>query len=53
MVTLDMDPHPASHTVAALDSNGPLLGSIKMLNTSAGLATAPVRGCICLSPLGN
>src|SRR4051794_10288967 len=32
-----MDPHPGSHTVAALDSNGSLLGSIKVPNTSAGL----------------
>src|SRR3954471_13884642 len=37
MITLGMDPHPGSHTVAALDSNGSLLGSIKVLNTSAGL----------------
>src|SRR3954470_21954448 len=37
MITLGMDPHPGSHPVAALDSNGSLLGSIKVLNTSAGL----------------
>src|SRR3954471_1126883 len=37
MITLGMDPHPGSHTRAALDSNGSLLGSIKVLNTSAGL----------------
>lgn len=37
MITLGMDPHPGSHTVAALDSNGSLLGSIKVLNTSDGL----------------
>src|SRR5438270_12735496 len=37
MITLGMDPHPGSHTVAALDSNGSLVGSIKVLNTSAGL----------------
>jgi transposase len=37
MITLGMDPHPGSHTVAALDDNGSLLGSIKVLNTSAGL----------------
>jgi transposase len=37
MITLGMDPHPGSHTVAALDGNGSLLGSIKVLNTSAGL----------------
>ena len=37
MITLGMGPHPGSHTVAALDSNGSLLGSIKVLNTSAGL----------------
>lgn len=37
MITLGMDPHPGSHTVAALDFNGSLLGSIKVPNTSAGL----------------
>src|SRR3954447_5204757 len=37
MITLGMDPHPGSHTVAALDSNASLLHSIKVLNTSAGL----------------
>lgn len=37
MITLGMDPHPGSHTVAALDSNGSLLGSIQGLNTAAGL----------------
>jgi transposase len=37
MITLGMDPHPGSHTVAALDLNGSVLGSIKVLNTSAGL----------------
>jgi hypothetical protein len=37
MITLGMDPHPGSHTVAALDSNGSLVGSIKVPNTSAGL----------------
>ena len=37
MITLGMDPHPGSHTVAALDGNGSLLGSIKVLNTSTGL----------------
>lgn len=37
MITLGMDPHPGSHTIAALDSNGSLLGSIKVPNTSPGL----------------
>jgi hypothetical protein len=37
MITLGMDPHPGSHTVAALDSNGSLLGSIKVMNSPAGL----------------
>jgi transposase len=37
MITLGIDPHPGSHTVAALDLNGSVLGSIKVLNTSAGL----------------
>jgi len=38
IITLGMAPHPGSHTVAALDSNGALLGSIKVLNSSTGLA---------------
>src|SRR5438270_5666042 len=33
-----MDPHPGSHTVAALDSIGSLLGSITVPNSSAGFA---------------
>jgi hypothetical protein len=37
MITLGRDPHPGSHTVAALDSNDSLVGSSKVLNTSAGL----------------
>ena len=37
MITLGMDPHPGSHTVAALDFNGSLLGSIKVPNTSQGI----------------
>jgi hypothetical protein len=37
MITLGMDPHPGSHTVAALDFNGSLRGIIKVLNTPAGL----------------
>jgi len=37
MITLGMDPHPGSYTVAALDCNGSLLGSIRVPNTSAGL----------------
>jgi transposase len=37
MVTLGLDPHPGSHTVAALDLNGLLLTSLTVLNTSAGL----------------
>ena len=37
MITLGMDPHPGSRTVAALDCNGSLLGSIRVPNTSAGL----------------
>jgi len=37
MVALGMAPHPGSPTVAALDWNGSLLGSIKVPSTSAGL----------------
>src|SRR5436305_4416876 len=37
MITLGMNPHPGSHTFASLDCNGSLVGSIKVLNTSAGL----------------
>jgi len=37
MIALGMDPHPGRHTVAALDSSGSLLGSMKVQNTSAGL----------------
>jgi hypothetical protein len=37
MITLGLDPHPASHTVVALDHNGSSLGSIEAPNTDAGL----------------
>lgn len=37
MVTLGLDPHPASHTVVALDRIGSLLGSITVPNTATGL----------------
>lgn len=37
MTTLGLDPHPGSHTVVALDLNGAVLGSLTVLNTSAGL----------------
>lgn len=38
MITLGLDPHPGSHTVAALDSNGSSLANLKVPNTPAGLA---------------
>jgi transposase len=37
MITLGLDPHPASHTAVALDHNGSSLGSITVPNTEAGL----------------
>ena len=37
MITLGLDPHPGSHTVVALDSNGACLGHLKVLNNAAGL----------------
>jgi transposase len=37
MVTLGLDPHPASHTVVALDRIGSSLGSITVPNTATGL----------------
>lgn len=38
MITLGLDPHPASHTIAALDANGASLASLTVPNTAAGLA---------------
>ena len=38
MITLGLDPHPGSHTVVALDSNGACLGHLKVLNNAEGLA---------------
>jgi hypothetical protein len=32
MITLGVDPHPGSHTVAALDPNGATLASITVSN---------------------
>lgn len=37
MITLGLDPHPASHTVVALDHNGSSVDSIMVQNTEAGL----------------
>jgi len=37
-ITLGLDPHPASHTVAALDVNGTPLASLTVQNTPEGLA---------------
>ena len=37
MITLGMDPHPGSHTVAALDCNASLLGIVDVVNTLVGL----------------
>jgi hypothetical protein len=38
MITLSVDPHPGSHTVAALDPNGATLASITVSNTAEGLS---------------
>ncbi len=38
MITIGLDPHPGSHTVAALDEQGTLLGSLTVANTPEGLA---------------
>lgn len=37
MITLGLDPHPGSHTVAVLDSNGCLLVNVRVPNTADGL----------------
>ena len=37
MITVGLDPHPASHTVVALDENGALLGHLTAPNTAEGL----------------
>ncbi len=38
MVTIGLDPHPDSHSVAALDENGTTLASLTVANDAAGLA---------------
>jgi transposase len=38
MITIGLDPHPDSHTVAALDKNGNMLASATVPNTYDGLA---------------
>ena len=38
MIILGLDPHPASHTVAALDSNGASLANLTVPNTPEGLS---------------
>ncbi|CAA9567446.1 MAG: hypothetical protein AVDCRST_MAG86-1188 [uncultured Truepera sp.] len=38
VVTIGLDPHPDSHTVAALDENGTTLASLTVSNDTAGLA---------------
>lgn len=37
MVIIGVDPHPDSHTAAALDENGKVLGTLTVRNTAAGL----------------
>ena len=38
MITIGLDPHPDSHTVAALDENGTTLKSLTVSNDAKGLA---------------
>jgi len=38
MITIGLDPHPGSHTVAALNEQGTLLASLTVLNTPEGFA---------------
>ena len=37
MVIIGVDPHPDSHTAAALDENGKVLDTLRVENTAAGL----------------
>ena len=37
MITIGLDPHPDSHTVAALDENGSTLASLTIANNAEGL----------------
>jgi transposase len=37
MVIIGVDPHPDSHTAAALDTNGKVLGTLTVKNTAMGL----------------
>jgi len=37
MITLGLDPHPDSHTVAALDENGTPLASLTVSNDTESL----------------
>jgi len=45
MVTIGLDPHPDSHTVAALDENGAALTSLTVSNDAAGLARLHQFAC--------
>ncbi len=45
MVTIGLDPHPDSHTVAALDENGTTLGYLTVSNDAAGLARLHQFAC--------
>ena len=38
MVTIGLDPHPDSHTVAALDEHGSTLAFLTVTNNAEGLA---------------
>jgi hypothetical protein len=38
MITIGLDPHPDSHTIAALDQNGTTLAVLTVANDADGLA---------------
>jgi hypothetical protein len=39
VVTIDVDPHPKTHTAAALDENGKVIESLTISNSTRGLHT--------------
>lgn len=51
MLTIGLDPHPDSHTVAALDENGFAIRSITVSNTPDGLSQLYGLRSLFTSPL--
>ena len=45
MVTIGLDPHPNSHTVAALDEKGTTLASLTVTNDAEGLVLLHQFAC--------